>query len=138
MDYMATYPNSVIRYYTSDMIMHVDSDAAYLVVLGAKSRIAGYYYLSDHPKNSTFPQLNPPSFHVICKFIKHVVASAAKADTVGLFFNAQNTVFLQRILIALNHPQPPTPLQTDNSTTYDFPNQTMKLKHSKSWDMRFH
>ena len=88
MDYMATYPNSVICYYASDMIMHVDSDAAYLVVLGAKSRIAGYYYLSDHPKNSTFPQLNP-SFHVICKFIKYVVASATKAKTADLLFNAQ-------------------------------------------------
>ena len=137
MDYMATYPASVIRYYASDMIMHVDSDAAYLVAPGAKSRIAGYYYLSDHPKKSTFPQHNPP-FHVVCKFIKHVVASAAEAETAGLFYNAQNIVFLRRILIALGHPQPPTPLQTDNSTTSDFANRTMKLKRSKSWDMRFH
>ena len=119
------------------MIMHVDSDAAYLVAPGAKSRIAGYYYLSDHPKKSTFPQLNPP-FHVVCKFIKHVVASAAEAKTAGLFFNAHNIVSLRRILIALGHPQPPTPLQTDNSTTSDFANRTMKLKRSKSWDMRFH
>ena len=53
MDYMATYPDSVIRYHASDMIIHVDSDAAYLVAQGAKNRIAGYYYLSDHPKKST-------------------------------------------------------------------------------------
>ena len=102
MDYMATYPNSVIRYYASDMIMHVDSDAAYLVAPGAKSRIAGYYYLSDHPKNSTFSQLNS-SFHAVCKFTKYVVASATKAKTAGLFFNAQNIIFLRRILIALGH-----------------------------------
>ena len=31
MDYLATYPNAYIRYYASDMILNIDSDAAYLV-----------------------------------------------------------------------------------------------------------
>ena len=31
LDYVTTYPNPKIRFYASDMIFHVDSDAAYLV-----------------------------------------------------------------------------------------------------------
>ena len=37
MDYAATYPNTVVRYYASGMILFVDSDAAYLVLPNAKS-----------------------------------------------------------------------------------------------------
>ena len=32
LDYAATYPSAKIRYYASDMILHADSDAAYLVL----------------------------------------------------------------------------------------------------------
>ena len=47
LNYMATYPNAKIRFFRSNMILHTDSDAAYLVAPKAKSRIAGYYFLSD-------------------------------------------------------------------------------------------
>ena len=50
MDYLHTYPNAYIRFYASDMILHVDSDAAYLVAPKARSRIAGCFHLSEHPK----------------------------------------------------------------------------------------
>ena len=43
LDYLATFPNAKVQYKASDMILNVDSDAAYLVVPHAKSRIAGYY-----------------------------------------------------------------------------------------------
>ena len=46
-DYCATYSLVKMRFHASDMILHVESDAAYLIALGAKSRIAGYYYLSN-------------------------------------------------------------------------------------------
>ena len=32
LDYVATYPNAKIRFYKSDMILYIDSDAAYLVL----------------------------------------------------------------------------------------------------------
>ena len=43
LDYAATYPNLVTRCYASGMILRVDSDAAYLVLPNAKSRIAGFF-----------------------------------------------------------------------------------------------
>ena len=40
LDYWYTHPNARIQFYASDMILYVDSDAAYLVAEKAKSRIA--------------------------------------------------------------------------------------------------
>ena len=47
LDYAHTYPNPKIRYHASDMCLHLDSDAAYLVQPKARSRVAGHYYLSN-------------------------------------------------------------------------------------------
>ena len=38
----------------------------------------------------------------------------------------------------MGHPQPPTPLQTDNSTAEGVVNNTVQPKRTKSMDMRFH
>ena len=51
LDYACTYPNVNISYHASDMILHVESDSAYLLMPGYCSLIAGNYYLSDHPTN---------------------------------------------------------------------------------------
>jgi hypothetical protein len=58
MDYAATYPLAIIRYFASDMVLHIDSDAAYLVLPNARSRYAGHYFLSNRPPPSreTIPQ----------------------------------------------------------------------------------
>ena len=42
LDYLNTHPNAKTRFYASDMVLNVDSDAAYLIAEKAKSRIAGY------------------------------------------------------------------------------------------------
>ena len=60
------------------MILHVDSDAAYLVQPNARRRYAGYYYLGF--SNSTNNTLNGAVL-VICRTIRNVVASAAEAET---------------------------------------------------------
>jgi hypothetical protein len=40
-------------------------------------------------------------------------------------------------LLALGHPQLPTPLKTDNSSANSFVNANIKQRHSKTWDMRW-
>ena len=42
------------------------------------------------------------------------------------------------MLNILGHPQPPTPMKTDNKTAAAFSKQTLKPKRSKSWDMRYY
>ena len=43
LDYLHSFTNARIRYYASDMQLHIDSDAAYLVVPKAKNRLSGFY-----------------------------------------------------------------------------------------------
>ena len=136
MDYAATYPNTFVRYKASDMVLNVDSDAAYLVAPKARSRIAGYFFLSSEPTTTQPAQLNG-AILVECKTLRHVVASAAEAETAGVFHNAHTAIPLRTILTALHHPQPPTPLKTDNTTTTGFIHNNIHQKRSKSWDMRY-
>ena len=75
---------------------------------------------------------------VECKTLKHVVTSAAEAETSALFHNARTSIPIRRLLITLGHPQPPTPIKIDNSTTLAFVHNNITQKRSKSWDMRFH
>ena len=102
MDYAATYPDVYVRYYASDMVLHVDSDAAYLVMPQAKSRIAGYYHLSDHPQKTPHPTING-AILVECRALKHVVSSSAEAETAGVFHNAQIAIPIRHILENLCH-----------------------------------
>ena len=137
MDYVHTYPNSYIRYKASDMILHIDSDAAYLVAPKARSRVAGYFHLSDNPSQGSTPMLNG-AIHVECKTLRHVVSSAAEAETAGVYHNARVALPIRVVLQALNHPQPPTPIKTDNSTANGFIHDNIHQKRSKSWDMRYY
>ena len=134
MDYVATYPDAYIRYHASNLILSVDSDASYLVLPKARSRIAGFFQLTD-AKDS--PNRNGP-LQVECKTIKHVVSSAAEAEISALFHNAQTSIPIRRLLIALGHPQPPTPIKIDNSTALGYVYNNIHQRRSKSWDMRFH
>ena len=139
LDYLSTHPSAKLRFKASDMCLHVDTDAAYLVAPKARSRVAGYYYLSDHPSKLTNskPTLNA-GVHVECKLLRHVVSSAAEAETAGIFTNCQLAIPIRRMLHILGHPQPPTPIKTDNKTATSFANNTLKNKKSKSWDMRYY
>ena len=131
MDYLHNYPSAVLRYHAGSMQLKVESDAAYLVLPGAKSRIAGHYILSNSHSHFTSPVLTE------CKTIKHVVCSAAEAETHGLFQNCQNAIAIRYALNGLGHKQEKTIVITDNTTAEGFVNKTMKGKKSKTWDMRY-
>jgi len=46
LNYTATHPEAKIRYYASDMILYIDSDALYLSLPLGKSRAGGFFYFS--------------------------------------------------------------------------------------------
>ena len=56
----------------------------------------------------------------------------------ALFHNARVALLLRQLLINISHPQPPTPITTDNSTAHHFIYDNINQKRSKSWDMRFY
>ena len=108
------------------MQLKVESDALYLVVKGAKSRIAGYFYLE--PKHNYFNIMtqNGP-IHTECTTLKNVVCSAAEEECGGLFTNGQKAFKIKRVLEALGHNQQKIEIKTDNSTAASFANDTMRI-----------
>ena len=77
MDYLHAHPDAVVRFHTSNMILHIESDAAYLVLPQACSRVASIFCISNATAGR--PPLNG-AIQVICKTLQNVVSSAAKAD----------------------------------------------------------
>jgi hypothetical protein len=139
MDYASTYPLAILRYHASDMVLHVDSDAAYLVLPNARSRYAGHYFLGNQPPPPPAKPSPTPNGAILtlCKTIRNVMSSAAEAETGGVFGNAQEAIACRISLLALGHSQPATPLKTDNSTANSFVHANIRQRRSKTWDMRW-
>jgi hypothetical protein len=145
LNYCATHPDAVIRFHASDMVLHVHSDASYLSEAHARSRAGGYFFLSDQPTDpnvaplptSIPPPLNGP-VHVPSSIMRVVLSSATEAEMGALFYNAKDAAWLRTTLQELGHPQPPTPIQTDNACAAGIINDTVKQRRSKAIDMRFY
>ena len=50
----------------------------------------------------------------------------------------KKSVALRTTLHEMGHPQPPTPIEVDNSTAVRFENKQIKQQKSKSMDMRYY
>jgi hypothetical protein len=140
LNYAATHSDAVIRYTSSDMILKLHSDASYLSEPEARSRAGGFHYLGN---NQPIIAGAPPeplngAILVVSNIMKVVVASAAEAELGALFFNGQEATTLRTTLLELGHPQPATPIQTDNITAAGIANDTVKQRRSKAVDMRFY
>eukprot|EP00804_Cyclotella_cryptica_P022240 CCRYP_017935-RA/>CCRYP_017935-RA protein AED:0.44 eAED:0.40 QI:0/-1/0/1/-1/1/1/0/230 len=133
---MSTHPNATIRYYASDMVLNVHSDASYLSIKDAKSRAAGIFFLGSIPKQNQPIHLNG-AITVLCTILKFVAASAAEAELGALFLTAKEAKIMRLTLQELGHLQPPTPIHCDNSTTIGIVNNTVKRQKSRSMEMRY-
>ena len=69
--------------------------------------------------------------------LKCVAASAAEAELGALFLNALEVKILRLTLAELGHPQPPTPIHTDNTTAVLIVNNTIKRQRSRVMNMRY-
>ena len=67
MDYAATQPDAVIQFHASNMYLHINSDAAYLVQPKSHSRAAGHFYLSKNPPSDNVCPTPPPNGPIITK-----------------------------------------------------------------------
>ena len=112
LDFMHTYPSANMRFVAGTMQLMVDTDAAYLVLPGARSRFAGHFMLEARPNKyaERKPPLNAPVL-VSCKTIRNVVCSAAEAECGGLFDNSQMSVIIRHTLVSMGHKQAPTKIK---------------------------
>jgi hypothetical protein len=107
------------------MILNVHSDALYLSAPKARSCAGGYFFLGSIPQDGNPIKLNG-AIHITCTILKLVAAFAAKAKVGALFLNAQEAKVFQLVLAELGHPQPPTSIHIDNTTTVGIVNNTIK------------
>jgi hypothetical protein len=110
LDYLATHPDATIRHHASDMIFHIHSDASYLSVSNARSRLGGMFFLGN--KSPEQDILNRSILNVAA-VIKNMVASAAESEVGACFHNAQSGAPLKVTLTEMGRvkllplPQPP-------------------------------
>ena len=73
----------------------------------------------------------------ISQIIRAVMSSAAEAELGALFINAKMAVAIRHTLQELGHPQPRTPIQTNNKTANDLLTNRIMPKALKAMDMCF-
>jgi hypothetical protein len=66
------------------------------------------------------------------------MSSAAEAEIGAVFINEKEGAVLRTTLEELGYKQPPTPMETENTTVTGYSNVTIKQKRTKAMDMRFY
>ena len=138
LNYCATHSDATVRFTASDMILAIESDASYLSVVKGRSRAAGYFFLTNKTSSPTGPFKPNGAIHILCQIMREVLSSAAEAELGALFHNGKEACPLRIALEEMGHPQPATPIATDNNTASGIATDTVKQKRSKAIDMRFY
>ncbi len=111
LDYCATQDKAVLTYKASKMILAVHSDAGYCNKKKLRIQVGGHFFLSN---DNNFPP-NNGAILTVATIIKAVMSLAAEAELGALYLNGKEAAYLQQVLAKLGHPQPQTPIQTNNS-----------------------
>jgi hypothetical protein len=133
LDYAASQEEAIVTYRASDMKLEIHSDGSYLSEPKARSRAGGHMFMAG---SEEIP-INNGAVLNISQIIKAVMSSAAEAELGALFINAKTAVSMRQTLEEMGHPQPRTPIQTDNSTAHALITNRILPKALKAMDMRF-
>ena len=134
LDYVTTYPDDGILYRASDMILGAHADASFHNETKGRSRAGAHIFLSE---DELIPRWNG-AILTIAQIIKFVMASAAEAELGALFITAKKVLPICQTLIEMGWPQPPIPVQTDNTTAVGVVNKTLVSNKLKSMDLVYH
>jgi hypothetical protein len=131
LNYRAAHPDATVRFTASDMVLAIESDASYLSFVKARSRAAGYFFLTNTRQKPTDPFQPNGAVHVLCHIMREVLSSAAEAELGALFLIGKKACSLRHALTEMGHPQPATPMATDNSTAGGIATDTVKQNGRK-------
>jgi hypothetical protein len=112
LDYVSTHPNDIITYRASNMVLAEHSSASYLLEPNARSRAGRHFFVSNNDPISN----NNGSILTISQIIKAVMSSVTEAGIYAVFINCWEAIPARNTLEYLGYTQPPTPMQTDNTT----------------------
>ncbi len=101
LDYCAMQEEAVLAYKASKMILAVQCDAGYCNKKKSRSQAGGHFFLSSN--DELFP--NNGAILIIATIIIAVMSSSAEAELGALYLNAEEAVYLQKILTKMGHPQ---------------------------------
>ena len=88
--------------------------------------------------NNTAVPPNNGATITIAQIIKAVMSSAAEAELGALFINCQEAIPASHARKAMGHKQPPTPMQTDNTTALGVVTNNIASRRLKSMGMKLH
>ena len=74
----------------------------------------------------------------IAEIINFVMSSSTESELAAMFLATKKMVTLRQTLVEICWLQPPSPLQTENSTAAGITNNTIVPCHTKAMDMRFY
>lgn len=132
--YAAAYPNNELVLTACDMILYCQSDCSFLTRSEGRSVAGGIEYLG----NTGEPTHINGAVHTFSSIIPVVVASIAEGEYGAAYMTGQHATGSRQVLHFLGYPQPPTLIMGDNDCAVGLANNTLKIKRSKSIDMRFH
>ena len=64
------------------------------------------------------------------------MSSVVEAELGALFINRREAIPARHALKAMGHEQPPTPMQTNNTTAHGVVTNNTEIKHLKSMEMK--
>jgi hypothetical protein len=94
----------------------------------------------DAPHKWNEPMYDLPNglIYITAKILRNVMGSTAEVKIGASFLNGQEAIPIRNTLMELCHPQPPTPMQVDNTLAVGFSNGTIKQKRLEAIDMGFY
>ena len=111
-------------YRVSDMILVAHSDTGFCNEYKGRSQAGSHIFLSE---DNPIPRWNGPVLSIY-QVIKFVMTSTAEAKLGVLYITAQKMVPMRQIFIEMEWMQPPTPIQTYNTTAEGVVNNTIVAK----------
>ena len=133
--YAAMHPNATIKFYKSNMILKIHSDASFLSERQGRSHAGGHFYLGNREDITDPP--NGPTLNTTC-ILANIMSAASEAEATALFTNMKEGVIQCIALEEMQWPQPPTPITVDNSTAVRLAQDTIKANKSRAMDMCLH
>ena len=134
LDYAASHPDAILTFKKSNMILAVYNDAFHLTEPKSRSRAGGHFYMADGAGEKD-PSNGP--VHNIAQIIRNIMTPVADTEIGALFVNSRFVIPAWHLLKETGHPQPPTPIQTNNTTALGFVTKNLQPKATKSTEMNY-
>jgi hypothetical protein len=134
LNYLHSHRTKVVRFTGCDMVLKVDSDAAFQVRPKSISVAGGWH----RPGNlGDDVSVNGSILAISCQ-IPTVCQGVSEAEYAALYINGSAAAWIRTNFAAVGYPQKPTVIITDNSCAEGIANDTLTAKKSKAIAMRYH